>query len=280
VIIGSDKPSEIVGVVGDIRQDDLESDAPVAVYTTESQSTFNSMYFAVRASVAPDSLISGVRAAIHDMDRELPIDAVANPEAFCSWRTATSSVSSYPRTLAVYVFPFPRSVTLMEVAQLEPAAVEVDASVLHEHAPPPHVEQEPSDESLRSIRDQTDDAGDVGQDTQALPTVDDSWQRNREAVANAIPPFHRQRRELRRALPVAAAVVVAIAGAAWWQLHASHRTAVAGNPLTAAKSVAAAPAVVAAREETRHTALGRVHYHQKTCLPTGGSRSRVAASAA
>jgi general secretion pathway protein A len=148
-------------------------------------------------------------------------------------------------------------VTLMEVAQPEPAAVEVDASVLHEHAPPPHVEQEPSGESLRSIRDQTDDAGDVGQDTQALPTVDDSWQRNREAVANAIP-FHRQRRELRRALPVAAAVVMAIGGAAWWQLHASHRTAVAGNPLTAAKSVAAAPTVASAKPAAAQAAAPSV----------------------
>jgi putative ABC transport system permease protein len=73
---GSDKPSEIVGIVGDVRHEDLESKVPVVVYETESQSTFNSMYFGVRTSGNPESLISGVRSVIRNLDSELPLDAV------------------------------------------------------------------------------------------------------------------------------------------------------------------------------------------------------------
>jgi len=72
----TDKPSEIVGIVGDVRHEDLESKIPVAVYETESQTTFNSMYFGVRTAGSPESLISGVRAVIRNLDPELPLDAV------------------------------------------------------------------------------------------------------------------------------------------------------------------------------------------------------------
>src|SRR6202046_492913 len=70
------KASEIVGIVGDVRHDDLESKVPVVVYETESQSTFESMYFGVRTTGNPESLISGLRAAIRSLDSELPLDAV------------------------------------------------------------------------------------------------------------------------------------------------------------------------------------------------------------
>jgi putative ABC transport system permease protein len=70
------KPSEIVGIVGDVRHEDLESKVPVVVYETESQSTFDSMYFGVRTTGNPESLISGVRSVIRNLDSELPLDAV------------------------------------------------------------------------------------------------------------------------------------------------------------------------------------------------------------
>ena len=46
------------------------------MYETESQSTFDSMYFGVRTTGDPESLISGVRAVIRSLDSELPLDAV------------------------------------------------------------------------------------------------------------------------------------------------------------------------------------------------------------
>jgi predicted permease len=78
IIMGGpgNKPSEIVGIVGDVRHEDLESKIPVVVYETESQSTFESMYFGVRTTGNPESLISGIRAAIRNLDSELPLDAV------------------------------------------------------------------------------------------------------------------------------------------------------------------------------------------------------------
>jgi putative ABC transport system permease protein len=73
---GDSKPSEIVGIVGDVRDEELDSKGRVAVYETESQATFDSMYFAVRAAGSPEALISGVRSAIRNLDSELPLDAV------------------------------------------------------------------------------------------------------------------------------------------------------------------------------------------------------------
>src|SRR6185312_7024519 len=74
---GSDnKPSQIVGIVGDVRDEDLDSKGRVAVYQVESQATFGSMYFAVRTAGGVESLLSGIRTTIKNLDQELPIDAV------------------------------------------------------------------------------------------------------------------------------------------------------------------------------------------------------------
>jgi putative ABC transport system permease protein len=76
ISMGGGKPSEIIGIAGDVRHDNLESKVPVAVYETESQSTDQSMYFCVRTSGSPESLISGIRAVIRNIDAELPIDSI------------------------------------------------------------------------------------------------------------------------------------------------------------------------------------------------------------
>jgi putative ABC transport system permease protein len=76
-----DKPAEIVGIVGDVRDEELESKGRVAVYEPESQQVFNSLYFAVRTAGDPESLISSVRAAFRGLDSELPVDAVGTVDA-------------------------------------------------------------------------------------------------------------------------------------------------------------------------------------------------------
>ncbi len=70
------KPSEIVGIVGDVRDEELESKGRVAVYRPESQSVFGGLYFGVRTANDPESLISSVRGVFHKLDSELPLDAV------------------------------------------------------------------------------------------------------------------------------------------------------------------------------------------------------------
>jgi len=70
------KPAEIVGIVGDVRDQDLETKGRAAVYEPAAQVPFGSMYFGVRSAGDPAALIPAVRAAIRKMDAELPLDAV------------------------------------------------------------------------------------------------------------------------------------------------------------------------------------------------------------
>jgi len=79
-----DKPAEIVGIVGDVRDNELESAGRPAVYRPATQDAFNSMYFAVRIAGDPAALIAPVRAAIRGLDSELPIDAVGTVDDLVS----------------------------------------------------------------------------------------------------------------------------------------------------------------------------------------------------
>jgi putative ABC transport system permease protein len=78
------KPAEIVGVVGDVRDQELETMGRAAVYEPAAQVPFGSMYYAVRTSGDPAGLVSGVRATIRELDAELPVDAVGSVEALVS----------------------------------------------------------------------------------------------------------------------------------------------------------------------------------------------------
>lgn len=74
------KPAEIVGIVGDVRDQELESTGRPAIYYSATQDPFGSMYFGVRTAGDPAALIAPVRAAIRALDSELPLDAVGTVE--------------------------------------------------------------------------------------------------------------------------------------------------------------------------------------------------------
>ena len=78
LLIGGDreKPSEIVGVVGDVRDEGLESKGRPAMYRPAAQTPFTAMYFGVRTERDPAAAIAGVREVIRELDAELPLDAV------------------------------------------------------------------------------------------------------------------------------------------------------------------------------------------------------------
>jgi putative ABC transport system permease protein len=77
-------PAEIVGIVGDVRDQELESLGRPAVYEPAAQAPFGSMYFAVRTGADPAGLISSVRAVMRELDSELPLDAVGTVDALLS----------------------------------------------------------------------------------------------------------------------------------------------------------------------------------------------------
>ena len=78
------KPAEIVGIVGDVRDQELESKGRPAVYEPAAQIPFGSMYFGVRTEGDPAGLISGARAVMRELDSELPLDAVGTVDALVS----------------------------------------------------------------------------------------------------------------------------------------------------------------------------------------------------
>ena len=61
-------PDEIVGIVGDVRQQDLESDARATIYWPPSRFTYSFMTIAVRTAGDPRGIVSGAVAALHDLD--------------------------------------------------------------------------------------------------------------------------------------------------------------------------------------------------------------------
>ena len=78
------KPAEIVGVAGDVRDQELEAKGRPAVYEPAAQVPFNAMYFGVRTSGDVSSLIPGVRSAMRELDAELPLDGVGTVDALVS----------------------------------------------------------------------------------------------------------------------------------------------------------------------------------------------------
>ncbi len=80
--LGTNDPgSEIVGVVGNVRDSELETQGRVTIYQPETQSVFNSLFFAMRTAGDPETLISSVRTVFRNIDSELPLDAVGTVDS-------------------------------------------------------------------------------------------------------------------------------------------------------------------------------------------------------
>src|ERR1022692_564606 len=78
------KPAEIVGIAGDVRDQELEAKGRPAVYEPAAQVPFNTMFFGIRAAGDPAALIASVRTAIHELDAELPLDGVGTVDGLVS----------------------------------------------------------------------------------------------------------------------------------------------------------------------------------------------------
>ena len=70
----SDELSEIVGVVGDVKQWALDMDAPLQVYQAARQHPyFGALTLMVRSSLEPEPLTSSLRAAVREIDPAVPV---------------------------------------------------------------------------------------------------------------------------------------------------------------------------------------------------------------
>jgi predicted permease len=63
----------IVGVVGSVKQYDLESESRVALYFPASQALSSTMYLVARTTTAPSSLVASITSEVRSMDPNVPI---------------------------------------------------------------------------------------------------------------------------------------------------------------------------------------------------------------
>jgi putative ABC transport system permease protein len=61
-------PDEIIGIVGDVRQQDLETEARATIYWPPSRFTYPFMTIAIRTAADPRNVVSPAVAALRDMD--------------------------------------------------------------------------------------------------------------------------------------------------------------------------------------------------------------------
>jgi putative ABC transport system permease protein len=80
-----DRPiREVVGVVGDIKRKGLTADADPQFYLPFAQAVITNPYIVIRTSGDPASVQSGVDAAIHQLDKSVPIYQVSTMEDYLS----------------------------------------------------------------------------------------------------------------------------------------------------------------------------------------------------
>jgi putative ABC transport system permease protein len=67
-----EKPDEIVGVVGDVRQQDLETEARACIYWPPSRFTYSYMTVAIRTAGDPRAVVNAAVAGLHQLDPNVP----------------------------------------------------------------------------------------------------------------------------------------------------------------------------------------------------------------
>jgi len=80
---------EIVGVVGDVRNRELNTEPRPAFYVPQKQIPFSQMAMVVKTNNEPQSLISGVTKDVAGMDPDLPLFGVRTMEEYLSASVAT-----------------------------------------------------------------------------------------------------------------------------------------------------------------------------------------------
>ncbi|HYV18804.1 MAG TPA: ABC transporter permease [Verrucomicrobiae bacterium] len=79
---------EVVGIVGDVRHDGLDSDVTMQMYEPLAQRPWDSMNIILRTAVPPASLGSAARQAILGIDREQPVSSAETFDEIVAKSTA------------------------------------------------------------------------------------------------------------------------------------------------------------------------------------------------
>jgi len=86
---GKPQPREIIGVVGNVKARNLETEDVPAYYIPATQLNFGSMTVCLRTSVEPHSLTSAVRDVVASMDPDLPLYDVKTMNDYLAASVAT-----------------------------------------------------------------------------------------------------------------------------------------------------------------------------------------------
>jgi putative ABC transport system permease protein len=77
-----DKPREVIGIVGDVKQNGLDdNNPPSTLYAATAQQPISQMSLAVRTTLSPETLTSAVTAAVQELDRDQPVRNVKTMQA-------------------------------------------------------------------------------------------------------------------------------------------------------------------------------------------------------
>jgi putative ABC transport system permease protein len=87
---------EIVGVVGDVRNRELSTEARPTNYVPQTQTPFGQMTMVVRTTNDPHGIASAVRKQVAEMDRELPVFSIKTMDEY---RSASVAAPRFNTTL-------------------------------------------------------------------------------------------------------------------------------------------------------------------------------------
>ncbi len=74
------EPTEIVGIVGNIRHESLTAETRPMVYWPHPQLVYGAMSFVIRTDGDPKTLAAPLEAAVHDVDKDVPLAEVKTME--------------------------------------------------------------------------------------------------------------------------------------------------------------------------------------------------------
>ena len=104
--------AEIIGVVGDVKNTGLSTEAEPAVYFHQAQFAYRSMNVVVRSQVSPESILGAVRQEIWSLDPSLPISDVK------TMGDRTAELIAQPRFSMVLLTLFSSIATLLAAVGL------------------------------------------------------------------------------------------------------------------------------------------------------------------
>jgi predicted permease len=88
------EPRTIVGVVGDVRLEDLTQNPTPAMYLPELQAAYNAMSLVVRTRNDPAATVDAVRARLREFDPRIPVFDVKTMEQVVSYAVSQPRFSS------------------------------------------------------------------------------------------------------------------------------------------------------------------------------------------